>query len=137
MRCDRARLRLGLVGLGLGLFLLACQGEDTLDGHSCPTSSTTTSASSSPTASTTALTYDNFGQDFFDTWCQSCHAANQTNRNGAPDDIFFDTRDDIYRLRTQVYAQAAGTNASMPIGPHGPSDSEREKLADWLACGAP
>ncbi|MGH7284184.1 MAG: hypothetical protein ACRELY_21875 [Polyangiaceae bacterium] len=89
------------------------------------------------TSSTTAVTYDNFAQDFFDTWCQSCHAANQTNRNGAPDDIFFDTRDDIYRLRSQVYAQAAGTNSSMPIGAHGPSDSDREKLADWLACGAP
>lgn len=134
MRCDRAhRLGLGLASLGLGL-LLACSGEDTLDGHACPTTSST---SSSPTASTTALTYENFGQDFFDTWCQSCHAAAQTNRNGAPDDIFFDTRDDIYRLRTQIYAQAAGTNSSMPIGPHGPPDSDREKLADWLACGAP
>lgn len=123
--------------IGFFALITACGGEDTLDGHACPTSSSTSSTSSSPTASTTALTYDNFGRDFFDTWCQSCHAAAQTNRNGAPDDIFFDTRDDIYRLRTQIYSQAAGSNSSMPIGPHGPPDSDREKLADWLACGAP
>lgn len=128
MRSDRSKKSVApgvaCVLLGLALVLLgACGKQDDLESHTCPTSS--------------AVTYDDFGKQFFDTWCQSCHAAAQTERNGAPDDVFFDTRDDIYRLRVQVYDQAAGSNGSMPIGPHGPSDADREKLADWLSCGAP
>ncbi|HEX7664594.1 MAG TPA: hypothetical protein VF407_08790 [Polyangiaceae bacterium] len=132
-----------ILGIAVAAGNAGCQGQDTLDGHTCPsgattTSSTTTDDGGAPVATDpNAITYDNFARGFFDQWCQSCHAANVTDRNGAPDDIFFDTRDDIWRLRTQVYAQAAGANASMPIGPHGPTDADREKLADWLSCGAP
>lgn len=149
MRSD-PRVMMGALCTVLGLAIAGgsagCQGQDTLDGHACPTPSTQATSTTSEGAddggvdratNPNAVTYENFGQGFFETWCQSCHAAAVTDRNGAPDDIFFDTRDDIWRLRTQVYAQAAGANASMPIGPHGPSDVEREELADWLACGAP
>jgi uncharacterized membrane protein len=115
--------------LSLIFSMIGCKGQEELSDHACPTPTTGTQ--------TSAITYDNFGKDFFNTWCQSCHGASVTDRNGAPDDIFFDTRDDIWEQRVQVFAQAADSNASMPIGPHGPSDADRKKLADWLACGAP
>ncbi|MEO8877123.1 MAG: hypothetical protein ABI461_16135 [Polyangiaceae bacterium] len=121
-------MRAFYICIAIGLFssVTACQGQENLEDHSCPTSQ-----------ATSPVTYDNFGKDFFGTWCQSCHAADVTDRNGAPDDIFFDTRDDIWRLRGQVFSQTADSNTSMPIGPHGPSNADRKKLADWLACGAP
>jgi len=111
------------VMIALVLLVIGCQGQENLGDHSCPTGS--------------SVTYESFGKEFFGTWCQSCHGAAVTNRNGAPDDIFFDTRDDIWALREQVFAQTADANKSMPIGPHGPSDDDRKRLADWLACGAP
>jgi uncharacterized membrane protein len=107
--------------------MIACQGQESLADHACPASDSGSSQ----------ITYESFAKDFFESWCQSCHGASVTDRNGAPDDIFFDTRDDIWEQRVQVFAQAADSNTSMPIGPHGPSDADRKKLADWLACGAP
>jgi uncharacterized membrane protein len=128
MRCEQ-HVRAFYICLAIGLFfsMIACKGQENLEDHACPA---TDSGSS-------AITYDNFGKDFFDTYCQSCHGASVTDRNGAPDDVFFDTRDDIWEQREQVFAQSADSNSSMPIGPHGPTDAERQKLADWLACGAP
>lgn len=115
------------IAIGLFLSVIGCHGQEELGDHSCPASDSGSSA----------ITYDNFGKDFFNTWCQSCHGASVTDRNGAPDDVFFDSRDDIWQQRVQVFEQSADSNESMPIGPHGPSDADRKKLADWLACGAP
>jgi uncharacterized membrane protein len=125
MRCDKSTLRAFYTCVAIGLFfsMIACKGQENLEDHSCPANST--------------VTYESFGKDFFNTYCQSCHGASVTDRNGAPDDVFFDSRDDIWEQREQVFAQAADSNTSMPIGPHGPTDADRQKLADWLACGAP
>jgi uncharacterized membrane protein len=125
MRSKQNGIRVIYMFLILSLFfsMIACKGQENLEDHSCPANNT--------------VTYDNFAKDFFNTYCQSCHGAAVTDRNGAPDDVFFDTRDDIWEQREQVFAQAADSNSSMPIGPHGPTDAERQKLADWLACGAP
>ena len=129
MRSNNNQMRAFYICIAIGLFfsMFGCKGQENLDDHSCPSTS----------SGSNAVTYDNFAKDFFNTYCQSCHGASVTDRNGAPDDIFFDTRDDIWEQREQVFAQAADSNASMPIGPHGPTDADRQKLADWLACGAP
>ena len=115
------------IEIALVLSMIGCKGQEELSDRSCPASDSGQSA----------VTYDNFGKDFFNTWCQSCHGASVIDRNGAPDDVFFDTRDDIWEQRVQVFAQTADSNESMPIGPHGPSDADRQTLADWLSCGAP
>jgi hypothetical protein len=43
----------------------------------------------------------------------------------------------VQRHRTRIFARSAADNDSMPPGPDDPPEAEREKLADWLACGAP
>jgi hypothetical protein len=43
----------------------------------------------------------------------------------------------VVRHRERIYIRAAGSNDSMPPGPDDPPRAERDKLAEWLACGAP
>lgn len=82
----------------------------------------------------TALTYDNFGKDFFGNYCTSCHAAG-TNVNEAQD-MPFETQADIQARIDDIYEQAGGTNTSMPTSGSKPTAAERLQLEEWLSCGA-
>lgn len=104
--------------------VLGCGAHDTIDEHPCPSGGTT-------------LTYDNFGKGFLDRWCQECHGEKASPRNGAPPDYVFGSREEASAHKDRIFAKAAGDNMSMPPGTGGPSLDERQKLADWLACGAP
>lgn len=102
--------------------LAACGSDDDGEttGTACPDDST--------------LTYDNFGQGFFQENCLACHGA------GGPQSPKFVTVEQIRASASRIDAVAAagpkGVNTFMPQG--GSVDvSEREKLGEWLACGAP
>lgn len=107
------------------LILSACGcGFETIDEASCPKGGTT-------------LTYENFGQGFFTSRCNYCHSAELSKRKGAPENYVFDTLAEIKEHKDRIFARAAGTNDSMPPGPDDPPLAERQKLAEWLVCGAP
>lgn len=109
--------------VALGTALLSC-GFVSIDERPCPPGGTT-------------LTYANFGADFLGRYCQSCHAASALERHGAPGEFIFDTVEQVRRHRARIFARSAATNDSMPPGPDDPPLAERERLAEWLACGAP
>jgi uncharacterized membrane protein len=94
------------------------------EDHPCPPGGTT-------------LTYDNFGKAFFADWCNRCHSAPDGQRNGAPDGYVFDTLEAVRAQKVRIFDRSASTNDSMPPGPVDPPLDQRDKLADWLACGAP
>ena len=110
--------------LALSALVLASCGYKTLDEATCPPGGT-------------KLTYANFGQQFFASNCDSCHSAPSSDRQGAPDDYVFSTRLHIAEHKDRIFARSAGTNDSMPPGPNDPPLDERNKLAEWLVCGAP
>ena len=85
----------------------------------------------------TALTYENWGTGFFGTWCNQCHGVNVDDRNGAPQAYLFDSYDQVFALRERIFLRSAATNDTMPPGPDDPPEEERDKLAEWIACGAP
>jgi uncharacterized membrane protein len=85
----------------------------------------------------TTLTYKTFGREFFALYCQTCHGSSVKDRRGAPDAYVFDTHEQVLAQDDRIYARAAGENDSMPPGPDDPPDAARERLAEWLACGAP
>lgn len=119
--------RLGLralIALGTALALGACKGETTIDERACPPGGTT-------------LTYDGFGRDFMAKNCQTCHGQPSADRKGAPGGYDFGTVEDVRRHEDRIFARAAADNTTMPPGPDDPPPAEREKLAEWLACGAP
>jgi uncharacterized membrane protein len=106
----------------LGVALAACAPEASLDDAACP-----------PGGS--ALTYDTFGRAFLEQHCQTCHGA--TERQGAPASFDFATLAAVQRHKARIFARAAADNMTMPPGPDDPPREERDKLAEWLACGAP
>lgn len=83
----------------------------------------------------TKLTWDNFGKGFMQRNCQWCHGG--TERRGAPSEYDFGSVEAVRKLAPRVFARSAGPNATMPPGPDDPPASERDQLAEWLACGAP
>jgi uncharacterized membrane protein len=97
---------------------------ETLDEHPCPKGGT-------------SLTYQNFGAQFFTAYCNRCHSAELDQREGAPENYAFTSRDAVVAVKDRIFVRAAGDNSSMPPGPDDPPAEERDKLADWLACGAP
>lgn len=118
----RAGLR-ALIGAAL-VVLGACQKETTIDERVCPPNGT-------------ALTYDNFGRGFLAANCQTCHGQPTEDRKGAPGGYDFGSAADARRFKDRIFARAAADNTTMPPGPDDPPAGEREKLAEWLACGAP
>jgi uncharacterized membrane protein len=108
-----------------------------------------TACTSTPSGATcptdNAVTYDNFGRDFMQTYCLGCHSKDAINRHGAPGDQNYDTLDDIRLHAADIDAEAAkgpnATNTAMPdmSGPvhTRPTDQERELLGQFLACEKP
>lgn len=107
------------------VMLAACDPAPmTIDQMQCPPDGTT-------------LTYDNFGAQFMTDHCNSCHSAEYAARHGAPDSYRFDTLDEVRMRAARIFVDAAGPNTSMPPGPYDPPPDERDRLAQWLVCGAP
>lgn len=130
----RLALRPGLLAALLPLVALpACEDDHDDDG--------TPSGATCPQDST--LTWENFGQAFMDTYCNRCHGSSVkgADRQGAPSDHNFDTRELVQEMIDHIdETSAAGpkiTNTAMPIGAPTPTDEERRKLGEWLACDAP
>jgi uncharacterized membrane protein len=119
--------RLRLVAL-LGFALVACNGGKP-SGSTCPPGST--------------LTYQSFGQQFMNDYCGRCHSAIFTGaqRQKAPDGVDFDTvemiREQLDDIDTISAAGPDATNTEMPPDTPAPTEEERLKLGEWLACGAP
>jgi uncharacterized membrane protein len=107
----------------LALALASC-GYQTIDEATCPPGGT-------------KLTYDVFGQQFFTGYCNRCHSAETKLRQGAPENYVFNTRAQILEHKDRIFARSAGSNDSMPPGPEDPPIKQRERLAEWLVCGAP
>lgn len=124
-------MRLALA-LTLCLPLLACDGDEDeglASGAVCPESST--------------LTWDTFANKFFQDYCTRCHSTQLTGsaRQGAPNDHNFDSaelvREELEHTDEQAAAGPDAVNTAMPIGAPTPTEDERRKLGEWLACGAP
>lgn len=105
------------------LFVGACK-ETTIDDRTCPPEGT-------------ELTYATFGKPFMETHCQTCHGQPTHDRKGAPGGYDFGSVDDVRVHKARIFSRAAADNTTMPPGPDDPPEAEREKLAEWLACGAP
>lgn len=97
--------------------LLACAGS--------PAACETDSTGARPT-------WTSFGQAFFTTWCQPCHASAAPNRFGAPSEVVFDTEADVIAHLDRVRATAVDGETMPPGG--GLPDEERAALGAYLDC---
>lgn len=88
------------------------------------------------------VTYQNFAADFFAEYCLRCHNAQlegDLNRTDAPTGINFNTLAGVRAFQTRIRLRA-GVQGDMPprlLPVPRPSDVERQRLIDWIDCGAP
>lgn len=108
----------------IAVVVLAGCKATTIDEHPCPPSGT-------------KLTYASFGAPFLGAYCQRCHGAPPSDRQGAPSSFDFGTQADVQAHADRIFERSAADNTTMPPGPDDPPREERDKLAEWLACGAP
>ena len=91
-------------------------------------------------SSNSTLDYDTFGKGFMDKYCVRCHSSTLkgTARNGAPDGHDFDKLAGITPVMEHIDQKAASgpqnVNTAMPPSDPKPTDEERRKLGEWLAC---
>jgi len=79
------------------------------------------------------VTWDNFGAGFVTQYCDACHASTTLDRHDAPDDVTFDTEDEIWSHADRILVRAAGDAPTMPpMG--GVPDDDRTLLEIWLTC---
>jgi uncharacterized membrane protein len=101
------------------LLLLGCGTETDTAADAC--------------ADAPVVTWDNFGQALLVEHCQPCHASTATERFGAPEEVSFDTEDDVIEHRQLILDVATGDDWTMPpvveIG-----ETDRELLWIWLTC---
>ena len=101
------------------LGLLACAEEPAAEDEACD--------------DVPVVTWDSFGRAFVTESCQGCHASTTDDREGAPEDVVFDTEGDVWRFADRVLARATGDAPTLPpLG--GPSEDDRQKLRWWLEC---
>ena len=80
-----------------------------------------------------AVTWGNWAEGFFTTYCTSCHSGSTPDRRGAPEGMDFDTHEQVWGLRPAI-RQAVLVDETMPLG-GGMHDEDRELLGVWLDCG--
>lgn len=84
--------------------------------------------------------YESFGRSFMASYCTRCHssAVSGAARFGAPDDHNFDSLEGVLDATEHIdelaAAGPAGINESMPESGPSPSEAERRRLGEWLAC---
>lgn len=102
--------------------LFACAGEAPVD-------------SGPDTAGTCDVTWENWAEDFFTTYCDACHSARTPNRHGAPETSTFDTEAEavaqIARIRARVLEEE-----TMPLG-GGVFEEDLILLRRWVDCVDP
>jgi cytochrome c5 len=81
------------------------------------------------------VTYESFGRGFLATYCNGCHAAGVTNRQGAPQDVTFDDAEQASAWADRILTRALVDDEGPPMPPAGgivPDDAERAEV--WLRC---
>ena len=105
------------------LLIAGCKGEDDV-GMECPDDS--------------FLTYENFGEPFMLTWCTPCHSSylvTEEERQEATEGVNLDSYEGVQSHSDYIQIFAVETDEMPPAG--GPSDEERDLLAEWIACEMP
>jgi len=82
------------------------------------------------------LDHNNFGAPFVANWCRGCHssAVPMNMRQKAPIDVNFDGEGDLVVWAERIKIRAAAPTGTMPPA-GGPTQEERELLAEWIECG--
>jgi len=79
------------------------------------------------------VTWANWADGFFLTYCRACHSGTTSDRQGAPVGLDFDTLAQV-RDQAEAIADAVLVGERMPVG-GGVFADDLTLLEDFLACG--
>ena len=79
------------------------------------------------------VTYQSFGRGFLVENCDGCHASTTTDRHDAPENVTFDSVDEVWTWSNVILSVATGDAPTMPPR-GGVSDDDRTRLTWWLTC---
>ncbi len=88
------------------------------------------------------LTFENFGQQFFQNYCLRCHSEDLVGdlaRTDAPVGINFNTLEGVREFTNRIRLRA-GELGDMPptiLPVPRPSEAERRMLIEWIDCNTP
>lgn len=80
----------------------------------------------------TPLTWENYADGFFASYCRSCHSGTTADRHEAPVGVDFDHEADV-DARSEAVRAAVITNSTMPPG-GGVLPEDLLLLEEWLDC---
>lgn len=119
------------------LLLLACAGGGDATDDTGGGSGETGLCAEAP-----VVTFETFGAGFITENCQACHASTAPNRNGAPEEVFFDDgTGSVDVAQTWLFADRILERAAVdpptmpPLG--GTTADDRYRLEVWLTCAEP
>jgi cytochrome c5 len=78
------------------------------------------------------LTWASWGEAYFGTYCDACHAADSPNRFGAPEGISFDTVAEARTWAPRIRARVLD-DQTMPLG-GGVNENDLYLLDVYLTC---
>jgi len=79
------------------------------------------------------VSWDNWGQNFFATYCDACHASGTANRYGAPESVTFDTEEEVRNQIVRIHVRTLEDQDMPPAG--GILEDELFLLDIFLRCG--
>ncbi|MDP2309651.1 MAG: hypothetical protein Q8P18_26765 [Pseudomonadota bacterium] len=79
------------------------------------------------------VNWASFGEGFMREQCGSCHSPVTANRYGAPEDVHFETADEVWAQKDAILVSAASAEPTMPPG-GGATEDDRTLLRWWLEC---
>ena len=81
------------------------------------------------------LTWDNWGDGFFASYCRSCHSESTKQRYGAPDSVDFDDVEDVQLWAERIHVRTIAEQTMPPGG--GVLEEDLEFLSQYLQCLEP
>ncbi|MEE2751024.1 MAG: hypothetical protein VX519_06315 [Myxococcota bacterium] len=86
----------------------------------------------SPCESPLGVTWESYGQGFFQTYCNACHSSTTEARNGAPEGVDFDQASVTAAFEERIRVRVLEEH-SMPVG-GGVPEEDLVLLEDLLVC---
>ena len=94
---------------------------------------TAADSADSACANAPVIGWNDYGQALLLEHCQSCHASTAPDRYGAPEEVYFDSYDDVVNLRLRMLSVLETDPPSMPPAVVMP-DVDHDMLVSWLLC---
>ena len=95
--------------------LVGCSPEENTDSGTDSATSDSGSTGEEGCETPYGVSWDNWGDGFFLTYCRSCHSETTADRNEAPEGVDFEDEDDLVNWAPRIRVRVL-EDMTMPVG---------------------